>query len=46
MVKREVYKTIRIYKVDHDRLLKEFSKDNNFAEIINQLVTKVLRKLD
>ena len=44
MNKKEVYKTIRIYKVDHDKLLNEFSKSNNFAEIINQLLTKLKLK--
>jgi len=44
MVKKSVYKTIRIYEADHDVLLKEFSKNNNFAEIINILVTKLVRE--
>ena len=43
MVKKEVYKTIRIYDVDHEVLLKEFSKNNNFAEIIHILVNKLVR---
>ena len=41
-VNKKVYKTIRIYEVDHDVLLKEFSKNNNFAEIIHILVTKLV----
>lgn len=43
---KKIFKTIRIYDVDHDILLKEFSKENNFAEIINQLVTKLVRKVE
>lgn len=38
-----VYRTIRIYDVDHKILIKRFNKSNNFAEIINQLVNSKVR---
>jgi len=41
-----IYKTIRIYEVDHELLLRKFARVDNFAEIINQLVNNKLRKLD
>jgi len=49
MVKKgegSVYKTIRIYADDHEELLKKYSKDMDFAEIIHQLVNKKVRRLE
>ena len=42
--KKEKYKTIRIYESDHQTLLNRFSRINNFAEIINQLVSGKLKR--
>ena len=41
-----IYKTIRIYEVDHEILLKRFARMDNFTEIINQLVNDKIRSLD
>jgi hypothetical protein len=44
-VNKKIFKTIRIYEADHELLLKTFSRMDNFAEIINQLINNKIRGL-
>ena len=36
--KKEKYKTIRIYADDHEKLIKKYNKNLNFADVVRELV--------